>query len=103
MVMCAFFRRWTRKVSAIWERKSSKTETNAFRRRIAESCRRYEPHVAAVRCNRYKPRNPSINRANVVHVGETAASGAGAGEGHEGDGAGDAPEGEGGRAFQDLG
>lgn len=38
-----------------------------------------------------------------VCVGETAALGAGAGEGHAGDGARDAAEGEGGGALQDLG
>lgn len=44
-----------------------------------------------------------INRTNFVYKGKAAASGERARKGHEGDGAGDAAEGEGGRAFQDLG
>lgn len=47
--------------------------------------------------------SPSFNHTNFVYKGETAASGEGARKGHERDGVRDAAEGEGGRAFQDLG
>lgn len=44
-----------------------------------------------------------MKHVDFVYKGQAAASGEGARKGHERDGAGDAAEGEGGRAFQDLG
>lgn len=93
---------------AIWEKKILKTGTNVFRRRIAESCRRYELWGIFFFLWRYKVTELFVTALSLiiltfVCIGETAASGEGARKGHARDGAGDAAEREGGRAFQDLG